>query len=83
MTESSEAVQTAALNLSAEERAELIELLIDTVLPAPPLHPAWEAEIARRVADLDAGLTQAIPAEQVFAELRAMIRGHCGGSSES
>lgn len=76
MTESLEAVQTAALNLSAEERAELIELLIDTVLPAPPLHPAWEAEIARRVADLDAGLTQAIPAEQVFAELRAMIEAH-------
>ena len=76
MTESLEAVQTAALNLSAEERAELIELLIDTVLPAPPLHPAWEVEIARRVADLDAGLTQAIPAEQVFAELRAMIEAH-------
>lgn len=76
MTESLEAVQTAALNLSAEERAELIELLIDTVLPAPPLHPAWEAEIARRVADLDAGLTQAIPAEQVFAELRALIEAH-------
>ena len=76
MTESLEAVQTAALNLSAEERAELIELLIDTVLPAPPLHPAWEAEIARRVADLDAGLTQAIPAEQVFAKLRAMIEAH-------
>ncbi len=76
MTESLEAVQTAALNLSAEERAELIELLIDTVLPAPPLHPAWEAEIARRVADLDAGLTQAIPAEQVFAQVRAMIEAH-------
>jgi putative addiction module component (TIGR02574 family) len=76
MTESLEAVQTAALNLSAEERAELIELLIDTVLPAPPLHPAWEAEIALRVADLDAGLTQSIPAEQVFAQLRAMIEAH-------
>lgn len=76
MTESLEAVQTAALNLSAEERAELIELLIDTVLPSPPLHPAWEAEIARRVADLDAGLTQAIPAEQVFAQVRAMIEAH-------
>ncbi|MBC7483577.1 MAG: hypothetical protein H7337_17150 [Rhizobacter sp.] len=30
----------------------MIERLIDTVLPAPPLHPAWEAEIARRVAEM-------------------------------
>ena len=76
MTASLKAVEAAALQLSAEERAELIERLIDTVLPAPPLHPAWEAEIARRVADMDAGLTECIPAEKVFADLRAMIEAH-------
>lgn len=73
MTASFETVEAAALQLSAEERAELIERLIDTVLPAPPLHPAWEAEIARRVAELDAGLVECIPGEQVLAELRTMI----------
>lgn len=70
------AVQTAALKLSAQERAELAECLIETVLPAPPLHPAWEAEIARRIADMDAGLTESYPAEEVMAELRAMIEAH-------
>ena len=76
MTVTLETVEATALQLSAEERAELIERLIDTVLPAPPLHPAWEAEIARRVAELDAGLVESIPAEKVFAELRAMIEAH-------
>ena len=76
MTVSLEVVEAAALELSAEERAELIERLIDTVLPAPPLHPTWEAEIARRVAEMDAGLVEGIPAEKVFAEMRAMIEAH-------
>jgi putative addiction module component (TIGR02574 family) len=76
MNASLETVEAAAMQLSAEERAELIERLIDTVLPAPPLHPAWEAEIARRVAEMDAGLVEGIPAEQVFARMRAMIEAH-------
>ena len=71
-----ESVEAAAMQLSAQERAELIERLIDTVLPHPPLHPAWEAEIARRVADMDAGLTESIPAEKVFADMRALIESH-------
>ena len=74
MTASLEAVAAAALQLTAEERAELIEHLIDTV--SPPLHPAWEAEIARRVAELDAGLVECIPAEKVFAEMRAKYGAH-------
>jgi len=62
-----------ALKLTSEERAELIERLADTFAPAPPLHPDWEAEIARRVAEMDAGGTSAIPAEQAMADLRALI----------
>ena len=64
------AVEAAALQLSAEDRAEMIERLIDT-LNLPPLHPAWEAEITRRVAEIDAGIVECVPADQVFAELRA------------
>ena len=73
MTASLETVEAAAMQLSAEERGELIERLIDTVLQPPQLHPAWEAEIARRVAEMDAGVVEAIPAEEVFAEMRAII----------
>ena len=60
MTTALESVEAAALELSTSERAELIERLIDTVLPPPPLHPAWEAEIGRRVAEMDAGLVESL-----------------------
>jgi putative addiction module component (TIGR02574 family) len=66
MTTTLEAVETAALSLSVPERAELIQRLIDTVLPPAPLHPQWEAEIEQRLADLDSGRTPTIPAEKVL-----------------
>ena len=76
MMTSLEDIEAAALRLSAKDRAELIERLIDKVLPAPPLHPAWAAEIERRVAEMDAGLVESISAEEVFAEVRAKIEAH-------
>ncbi len=76
MNASLDSVEAAALELTAEERAELVERLIDTVLPPPPLQPGWEEEIARRVAELDAGLVKSIPAEEVFARMRTMIEAH-------
>lgn len=69
-------VTADAMKLSAEERGVLIERLVDTVLPAPPLHPSWAVEIDRRVADMAAGAAQSIPAEAVMADLRAMIAAH-------
>jgi putative addiction module component (TIGR02574 family) len=69
-----DAVIAQALTLTPEERAELIETLADTVLPAPLLHPDWEAEIARRAADMDAGRTRFIPADEAMAALAARIQ---------
>jgi putative addiction module component (TIGR02574 family) len=73
MSDTLEVLTKAALKLSADERAELAERLIASVEPPEPLHPAWEAEIARRIAALDAGRTKTIPGDQVFAELRATL----------
>lgn len=68
-----EAVQADALLLTPAERSELIERLIASV-EGPALHPAWEAEIARRVAEMDAaGEEGLIPGEQVMAEMRERI----------
>jgi putative addiction module component (TIGR02574 family) len=69
-------VESQALKLSPEERAKLIEVLIASVEPPMPLHPEWEAEIAHRVAELDAGRVELIDGEQVMAELRARIEAH-------
>lgn len=69
-----ESVTAEALQLTADERAELIETLIASVEPPSALHPAWEAEIERRLADLDAGRTQAVPADEVFARIEAKLK---------
>ncbi len=74
MNASLESVEAAAMQLSAEERAELIERLIDTVLPPPPLSAAWQAEIERRISDMDSGRTQPVPAEEVFAKIDEKLR---------
>ena len=69
-------ITAAAMKLSEKDRAELIERLVSKLPPAAPLHPSWEAEIARRVAELDAGLVKSIPAEEAFAETRRIINSH-------
>lgn len=71
-----ESVTAEALKLTPDERAELIETLLASVQPSMPLHPEWEAEIERRVADMDAGRTTPIPGEEVFAKVRALIAAH-------
>lgn len=77
MPVSLDAVEADALQLTPAERAELIERLIASVAPALPLHPEWEAEIARRVAEMDAaGEADLIPGEQVMAEMRERIEAH-------
>jgi putative addiction module component (TIGR02574 family) len=45
-----------------------------SVEPKADVDAAWDEEIQRRIDDLEAGRTEAIPAEQVFAEVRARIK---------
>lgn len=80
MTAELDAVLALALRLTPDEREELIETLTETLRPARPLHPEWEAEIARRVAEMDAGTVAAIPAAEVFVELRGLIEASGRGS---
>ena len=74
MSNDFDAVLSDALKLTPEQRVDLIEALADTVLPAPSLHPDWQAEIARRVNDMEAGRTQFVPAEEFLATLAERLR---------
>lgn len=60
-----------AAQLPERDRATLAGLLIETLEPAPEpdVEAAWSKEIARRVAELDAGSVETIPWEEVRAEL--------------
>jgi len=68
-----EKLEEQALQLSPAERGQLIHRLIVSLDGEPEGTPE---EIARRVADMDAGRTQWTPAEEVFAEIDALIAAH-------
>jgi len=68
-----EVVEAQAIQLTAHERADLADRLWMSVHSREEVDAAWDAEVARRLADIDAGLTECIPADEVFAELRALI----------
>ncbi len=60
-----------AVRLPQNDRATLAGLLIESLDPAAEadVEAAWSREIARRIADLDAGRVATIPWEEVRAEL--------------
>jgi putative addiction module component (TIGR02574 family) len=71
-------VEDQALSLTPKERGELIHRLIVSLEGEADESPeaiaqAWDEEIARRVADMDAGRTQWIPADEVMSRIRAKI----------
>lgn len=68
-----EQLEVEALNLPRDERARLAEALISSLDEEAEIELAWQEEIKRRVAELDAGTVKTIPAEQVFAELDALL----------
>ena len=79
MTQSVAELLDAALALSEPERAELVELLVATVGESSSLHPAWGAELRRRVAEVASGQVKPIPWDEVRREARARL--DAGGSS--
>ena len=77
MTKPTESILAEALRLSPEARAQIAaELLASLDGPADPdAEAAWQAEIERRVADLDAGKTHLEPWEVVKRRIEKTILG--------
>lgn len=72
-------LEAEALKLPIQDRAQLVQRLIasldqDAVDGPTGVERAWEVEIRRRLAELDAGTAELIPADRVFAELRSRPR---------
>ena len=65
-------IEAAAARLSADEREELLQRLIELENPADPeVEAAWDGEIARRLEEVRSGKVQCIPYEEVMAEMQA------------
>lgn len=72
-------LEEEALDLPLGDRAHLAHRLLvsldeDVEEDPAEVERAWEEEIRRRLDEVEAGTAELIPAEQVFAELRARDR---------
>ena len=65
-----------ALMLSARDRASMAHELLSSLesLSEAEVEQLWVEEALRRSAELDAGLVETIPADQVVAEARARLK---------
>ena len=70
MSISVEALEAEALNLSAGERARLVERLIASLDADPEVEEALAAEIERRQAQIDSGEISLIPGPETLAKLK-------------
>ncbi len=76
------------MRLPLKERGELAHRLLVSLDGEPEDSPetiakAWDEEIERRVADMDAGRTKWIPADEVTDKLHAKIAAAKGDVSQS
>ena len=71
-----EELSARAETLSAEDRARLVEELLDSLQGEsdPEADSAWDREIERRVAEIESGAVKLVSAEEVHAEARRLIR---------
>jgi putative addiction module component (TIGR02574 family) len=71
MDMSAEELRAAVLALPKDERADLAELLIDSLTDQEEIEQAWLVEVRRRLGEIERGEAELIDNEEVFAELRA------------
>lgn len=57
--------------MTVDERLKLIDAIWNTFPEGPPLSPAHQLELDRRLDEIESGEAKLIPAEQVKAELEA------------
>lgn len=69
-----ETLEAEALKLSVAERAKLAEHLIASLDEDSEIEEAWAAETERRIAEIEAGTAQMLPAAEAIARARAALK---------
>jgi putative addiction module component (TIGR02574 family) len=71
-----ETIRREALLLSPQERAQLAEQLLSSldVLTEAEIEQLWFQEAARRADDMDKGLVERIPADEVYREAQTLLK---------
>jgi putative addiction module component (TIGR02574 family) len=68
-----EIVETEALKLSVEERARLADRLLASLNEDAEVDEAWAREVERRIAEIESGRAQLVPAGEAMARARAAL----------
>ena len=66
-----ESLESADLQLSKSERAQMIERLIASINADSDVEEAWFAEVERRNAEIDSGAASLLSGPETLAKLRA------------
>lgn len=74
MSSTIEAVEAEALQLSAAERARLVERLIASLDADPDVEDAWAEEVERRHAQIESRAASLLPGAETLAKLRDEFR---------
>ena len=74
MSQTTQALESAALLLPPEERARLAEPLLASLDIDPEIEAAWAVEVEKRLADWDAGLVEAVPWDEVRRQMQAVLQ---------
>ena len=74
MSNQLESVEAEAMKLTAEERAQLADRLIASLFEDAEIEDAWEIEVERRIAEIEAGRSKLIPASEAIARARAALK---------
>lgn len=75
MDQTADALFVEALKLSPDDREALAARLYDSLHDDLPLDPAWDAEIARRVREIELGEVEGVPAAEVHRKMRERLGG--------
>jgi len=69
-------IEEQARQLSAEERARLAEVMLESLLETPDaeIAAAWSRELERRVAEYERGEAKTYAADDVLAEARRLTQ---------
>ena len=76
MSDLTEELVQNARALPPEDRARLAEELLASLHEKGDsgVEAAWDEEIRRRIAEIESGTAKLIPADEVFAEIRQMLK---------
>ena len=69
-----EILEAQALKLTTSERAHLAERLIASLDEDAEIEEAWAVEVERRIAEIDSGRVQMIPATEAIARARESLK---------